>query len=126
MEERRRGERFSIQCTVTIAAEDRGKIVEVQRADLQDIGAYGARFHASRKLEIGTRITLDVNFPSPRKGVTTLHFEGVVTRSGIRDETAVEFNQAGKFLKRGFELLQEPKPGKAGSAKILQLNSLRP
>lgn len=110
--DRRRAERFHIDCAMTLAIRDRGKMLEIEPSCLCDIGAYGARFCASTRLKPGTRVTLHVNFPSARHGVTTIRFEGIVTRAQEQHETAVEFDRPGKFLKRRFELLRPPAPTK--------------
>lgn len=113
--ERRKADRFLIDCAMTVALRERGKMQEVEAGYLRDIGAYGARFYANQPFKVGARVTLHVNFPSPRKGITTIRFEGVVTRSQPRQETAVEFDRPGKFLKRRFEVLRVPVVGKSGS-----------
>lgn len=116
-EDRRRGERFKIQCVVNITMMGaRNEPLQV-KGDLHDIGAFGARLHTSRLIEAGARVTMDVNFPSPRQGMTIMRFEGIVARALMPHEIAVEFDHAGKFLRRGLELLQSPERSKPMNAK---------
>lgn len=105
--DRRRSERFHIECPVTVVVLGRGKGRELGPGRLYDIGIGGARFRLGEQLGIGTRLRMHVAFPSPNRGVSRVRFEGTVTRAGPEPqyETAMQFHRGGRFLREGLEPL---------------------
>jgi hypothetical protein len=97
----RKGERYEIRCPVTIELLSRGS--EQQSGELQDISMKGARFCCKRGLSIGTEIRLSVHFTHPENGVTTVVFEGAVSRTSDSSpyEIVASFRNSGSFLREG-------------------------
>jgi len=101
--DRRDSERFHIECSATVSVLGKGQKRELEPERLEDIGLGGARFSLGEPLEVGTRLRLHLHLPSPRGGVTTLRFEGVVARAthDPRCEVAMQFRRSGRFLRNG-------------------------
>jgi hypothetical protein len=100
-DERRDEKRFAITVPVTLICRDRGRCVAKERGRLHDIGIRGASFYAPVPLDVGTHVTLLVEFPNGDGRVTTGKFEGLVTRAQEKPtyETVVLFRRRGKFLR---------------------------
>lgn len=107
--ERRRSERFHIQCAVTASILGRGKGHNVKSGTLRDIGIGGACFYLGEPLEVGTRLRLQVHFVKPSRGVTTVMFEGSVMRASRERECeiALQFRSSGRFLRGNSPTLVE-------------------
>jgi hypothetical protein len=99
--ERRDGERFRITCPVTMLFRNKRAKVGEQRGRIRDIGIRGASVYAPVPLDVGTHVTLMVEFPDGAGNVTTAQFEGLVTRAEVVPayETAVVFRHRGRFLR---------------------------
>lgn len=101
LEENRRAQRFEIECPISVAVLSPRNGGGVMRGELRNIGVRGARFHLPYPLAVGMRVLLHVHFSHLNDGVTTVRFEGVVTRvhgqPGL--EFAVQFQGGGKFLR---------------------------
>lgn len=107
--DRRRSERFQIECAVTASIAGRGKGRDLKSGTLRDIGVGGACFYLSEPLEVGALLRLQVHFVNPNHRVTTMLFEGSVTRIGSepRYEVAVQFRRSGRFLRASSHMLRE-------------------
>ncbi len=99
--EKRRAKRFEIECPVSVAVLSPRNGGGVARGELRNIAVRGARFHLPYPLAVGMRVLLHVHFSHSRDGVTTVRFEGVVTRVHGQPgrEFAVQFQRGGKFLR---------------------------
>jgi hypothetical protein len=99
--ERRDEKRFTITCPVTVIFRDKGRCVAEEHGRLHEIGIRGASFYAPTPLDVGTHVTLLVEFPNGDGRVTTGKFEGLVTRAQVKPtyETAIVFRRRGKFLR---------------------------
>lgn len=75
---------------------DRG----LNRGEVVDVGVGGARLHLSQPLPVGTRVMLDICFPTSG-AATTVRFEGTVTRAQEqpRYEIVVRFHRSGMILR---------------------------
>jgi hypothetical protein len=93
--------RYALNCPVIVEILSKGRGGQPERGELLDIGRGGARLTLPRLLALGTRVSLDVNFPNPPEGMTTVRFKGIVTRSlqGSPHEIAVRFRSGGRFLR---------------------------
>ena len=111
-EQRRGATRFQMESIVTIKSQGRRGPEQVATGKLADIGAGGARLLMDQPLDVGTRVTVEVNLPSAREGVAKIRFEGTVVRSRSQHEVAVSFARPGRFLRRRLEGLM-PKPKEA-------------
>jgi hypothetical protein len=102
--ERRRGAaRFRTESVVIVRSQGRREPEQVVSGKLADIGAGGARLLMDQPLEVGTTVTVEVNFPSARQGVAKIRFDGTVVRSRSQYEIAVSFVRPGRFLRRRLE-----------------------
>ena len=81
---------------------DRG----LERGEVVDVGVGGARLHLSQPLPVGTRVMLDIWFPTSG-AATTVPFEGTVTRAQEqpRYEIVVRFRRSGVILRNELEAL---------------------
>ena len=81
---------------------DRG----LERGEVVDVGVGGARLHLSQPLPVGTRVMLDICFPTSG-AATTVRFEGTVTRAQEqpRYEIVVRFRRSGVILRNELEAL---------------------
>jgi hypothetical protein len=116
--DRRSSERFHIECPVTASILGRSKGHVLRSGTLRDIGTDGACFSLGEPLELGTLLRLQVHFVNPSRGVTTMLFEGNVTRAGRepRYEIALRFRRSGRFLRGPRQLLQEKQGPEIGTA----------
>jgi len=98
--EKRNGKRFAMNCPVSLKVLGRGKRHEAERGELLDVGEGGARLHLSQPLPVGTRVMLDICFPTSG-AATTVRFEGTVTRAHEqpRYEIVVRFRGNGAILR---------------------------
>jgi len=99
----RKEKRYEIWCPVTIHMRSAEHSGERQSGKLIDISPKGARFYSQPPLPLGSEIRLSVHFARPWGGVTTLVFEGAVTRVGDSDpcEVVACFRRHGRFLRHG-------------------------
>jgi PilZ domain-containing protein len=107
--DRRRSERFHIECAVTASILGRGKGHNLKSGTLRDIGIGGACFCLGEPLEVGTLLRLQVHFVNPSRSVTTILFEGSVMRNGRepRYEIALQFRRSGRFLRLNLHAQRE-------------------
>ncbi len=103
LREKRRPKRFEIECPVTVAVLSPRNGGRMTKGKLRNIGERGARFQLGRPLKVGMRILLYVHFSQADEQVTTLRFEGIVTRVHLHQqpphEIAVQFRRGGRFLR---------------------------
>jgi len=107
--EKREGQRFTIPCPVTLVWQGKGRRASQERGRLLDIGARGASFYAARPLDVGSKVTLMIEFPDGSGGVRAVEFEGLVTRAQANPlyEAAVVFRRRGRFVRSNIaELLK--------------------
>ena len=104
--EKRNGKRFGMDCPVSLKVLSRGKRHEAERGEVVDVGVGGARLHLSQPLPVGTRVMLDICFPTGG-AATTVRFEGTVTRAQEqpRYEIVVRFHRSGRILRSELEAL---------------------
>jgi len=114
--DRRRSERFQIECAVTASILGRGKGHDLKSGTLRDIGIGGACFYLGERIEVGTLLRLQVHFVKPSRRVTTMLFEGSVMRVGRepRYEIALQFRRSGRFLRASSHAL----PAELGTPQI--------
>lgn len=105
--ERRDGQRFTIPCPVTLVLRGKGRKVSQEQGRLFDIGVRGASFYAPTPLDIGSNITLLIEFPDGTGRVRAVEFEGLVTRAQTKPlyEAAVVFRRRGRFVRSNLEEL---------------------
>lgn len=105
--EKRHAKRFEIDCPVTVGIRGRGNGHGLEQGRLHDIGVRGARFCLSRPLGVGTRIILHIHFRDASERVSTVRFEGIVTRAKQvpPHEIVVRFRRGGRFLRNDLENL---------------------
>ena len=102
--ERRRGAtRFRMESLVIVRSQGRRGPENVTKGKLADIGAGGARLLIDQPLEVGTTVTVEVNFPSARQGLARIRFDGTVVRARSQYEIAVSFVRPGRFLRKHLE-----------------------
>lgn len=101
--ERRAQERFRIECPVLVSRREPDPAMDAVKAQLLDIGSRGARLVVGAPLEVGTQVVIELELPSPRRGLTRIRFQGTVLRSQSRHEVAVSFPESGTFLRSGME-----------------------
>ena len=99
--ERRKVRRFQIACPVTVMRRARGRSSQSEQGHLRNIGINGACFQLGSPLAVGQVIVMYVHFQDPERGVTTVRFVSVVTRTqGARPyDIAVAFSRRGRFLR---------------------------
>ncbi len=98
--EKRKAKRFEIDCPVTVAVLSPRNGGGTAPGRLRDIGVRGARFHLSYPLVVGMRILLHVHFSHFDERVTTVRFEGTVTRVQQQpQEFAIQFQRGARFLR---------------------------
>jgi len=90
-----------IPCPVTLVIRGRGRKASQERARLVDIGACGASLYSPVPLDVGSDVTLMIEFPDGGGAVRTVQFEGLVTRAQEKPlyEAAVVFRRRGRFLR---------------------------
>jgi len=90
-----------IPCPVTLVIRGRGRKASQERARLVDIGACGASLYSPVPLDVGSDVTLMIEFPEGEGSVRTVQFEGLVTRARAKPlyEAAVVFRRRGRFLR---------------------------
>lgn len=100
-EERRREMRYEIDCPVTVLTPGRGKKRVLGCGRLYDISDKGARFFIDSPLEVGHRISLEVDFQHPDCKVTTIRFRGIVKRvsPGEMHEIAVSLLKGETYIR---------------------------
>ena len=98
--EKRDGKRFGMNCPVSLKVLSRGQRHEAVCGEVIDVGVGGARLHLSQPLAVGTRVKLDICFPTSG-AATTVRFEGTVTRAQEqpRYEIVVRFHRNGMILR---------------------------
>jgi hypothetical protein len=107
-EERRARERYRIECPVLVRTEEFEPQMPAIKGKLLDIAASGARLLVGESIQAGSHVVLEVELPSPRRGLNRIRFEGTVLRSQSQHEVAVIFPDAGKFLRPDLETLGQP------------------
>lgn len=112
-EERRAQERFRIECPVFVVTPDFESDMLAIKGKLLDIGSRGARFLVYESLEVGSRVVMELELPSPRRGFNRIRFEGTVMRSELHHEVAVVFEESGKFLRSELEELSQSGDGES-------------
>jgi PilZ domain len=113
IEERRTQERFRIDCPVFVASQDLDKDMVAIKGKLLDIGSRGARFLVYESLEVGSRVVMELELPSPRRGFNRIRFEGTVMRSQLHNEITVTFVETGEFLRTELEELGQSGDGES-------------
>jgi PilZ domain len=98
-EDRRARERFRIECPVAVQSQEFKGHMPAIRGKLVDIASNGARLLIGESLEVGSHVVLEVELPSPRRGLNRIRFEGTVLRSQSQHEVAVTFPESGRFLR---------------------------
>ena len=100
--ERRRQERHTMDCRVTVLPPGRGRKRAIGHGWLKDISDQGARFGLDHPVEVGSSISLDVHFSNPDGETTTIRFRAIVLRlmPGTSQEIAVSFLGGGSFVRR--------------------------
>jgi PilZ domain len=93
--ERRGCLRYKIDCPITVLTPGRGKKRVIGCGWLFDISNKGARFILDHPLEVGARISLEVDFKHPDGEITTIRYPGVVNRVSEGDSYEI----AAFFLK---------------------------
>lgn len=101
VDERRQCLRFKIDCPVTVLTPGRGRKRVLGRGWLFDISDKGARFVVDQLLEIGARISLEVDFQHPDGEITTIRYPGIVkwVSEGDSYETAVFFLKGETYIR---------------------------
>ena len=109
--EKRNGKRFAMNYPVRLKVLSRGKRHEAERGEVVDVGVGGARLHLSQPLPVGTRVMLDICFPTSG-AATTVRFEGTVTRAHEqpRYEIVVRFHRSGMILRNELGALSTLSP----------------
>lgn len=100
-EEKRRETRYDIDCPVTVLTPGRGKKQVLGCGRLCDISDKGARFILDSPLEVGHRISLEVDFQHPDGKITTIRFPGIVKRvsPGEMHEIAVSLLRGETYIR---------------------------
>lgn len=100
-EERRKSTRYGIDCPVAVLTPGRGKKRIIGRGWLHDISERGARFLLNHTVEVGARISVEVDFRNPGGQVTTIRFPGIVQRvsEGNPFEVAVSFLKGESYIR---------------------------
>lgn len=108
-EERRKSTRYRIDCPVAVLTPGRGKKRTIGRGRLHDISEQGARFLLDHPLEVGARISVEVDFRNPGGQVTTIRFPGIVRRTSGESslEVAVSFLKGESYI-RGKRAEEKP------------------
>lgn len=98
--EKRQRVRFKINCPVRVLTPGRGKKRLIGSGSLYDINEKGARFFLDHSLEVGHRISLEVDFRHPDGTVTTIRFRSIVARvlPGESYEIAVSFLKGESYV----------------------------
>lgn len=109
--ERRAQERFRIECPVLVSRRELDAAMSAIKGRLLDIGSRGARLIVRESLEVGSQVVVELELPSPRRGLTRIRFQGTVLRSQSQHEVAVSFPDSGTFLRSGIEGLDPANPG---------------
>jgi PilZ domain len=101
IEERRKHNRYKIECPVRALTPGRGKKKVLGRGTLYDINENGARFTLDHALDEGKRMSLEVDFRNPDDQVTTIRFPAIVKRvNGANQyEIAVSFLKGESFIR---------------------------
>lgn len=102
LKDRRRSERYSISCDITLLTPGRGRKRVIGQGRLIDINDRGARFESNNLLAVDDRVSLEVHFSNPDGNITNMRFPGIVKRvsAGIWHEIAVSFLRGGSFVRR--------------------------
>lgn len=87
--------------------------MEGVKGRLLDIGSHGARLIVCEELEVGSEVVIQLELPSPRRGLTRIRFQGTILRSQPQHEVAVSFPESGTFLRGGLEGLDPSNTGEA-------------
>jgi len=106
-EERRAQGRFQIECPVFVSRAGVEAAMEELKGRLLDIGSRGARLIVCEALEVGSEVVIQLELPSPRRGLTRIRFQGTVLRSQSQHEVAVSFPESGTFLRDGLDGLDQ-------------------
>lgn len=100
-EERRKSTRYKIDCPVAVLTPGRGKKRIIGRGWLCDISERGARFFLNHAVEVGARISVEVDFRNPGGNVTAIRFPGIVRRvsEGSPSEVAVSLLKGESYIR---------------------------
>ncbi len=104
--------RYDIHCPVTVQVPGKLNGTAQVEGELWEISEDGARVFLDKPLRQGTEILLFAHFRHPRKGVSTIRFQGVVEslQEQPRFEMAVRFSGSAKFVPHGFPKPPEDSP----------------
>lgn len=100
--EKRQRVRFKIDCPVTVLTPGRGRKRTLGRGWLYDISEKGARFFLDHPLEVGLRISLEVDFRNQDGQITGIRFPAIIRRLAPGDlhEIAVCFLKGESYIRR--------------------------